>query len=320
MTRPLRSVTALSMAFAALSVPAAEQAAAPTAFVDVAVEDAAGVPVPGLGAADFEILIGGRRARIASLTVNRQPLNLVLLFDVSASVTRRFARNDVSGRIKDSVEEFFVGGLREGERARIGAFASRLALSRGFESDRRLLERALDAAFDHRRETLYGPSPIWDHTYTALDDLAGVSGRKVLVLFTDGRGTGNHRSIEEVVEHAARLGISLHLFGQDSELYIPQDARSAVIVKPGNHLGWIAEVTGGSYVEANEDKRPSQGLADAGVLLQQLLGRLRGTYTVEFEPPVADGDLTLLEVRVKRGNVTIRAPRVFAATARSRVS
>ena len=281
----------------------AQEISRPPVLIDVAVEDAAGALVTDLAAADFEIVTGGRVASIASFAINRQPLNLVLLLDVSASVLRRVDK-DV---IEDDADAFFVRRLQAGERARIGGFAASLVLSKAFTSDQRLLKRALDAAVTHRRETTLGPSPIWDHTYEAIESLSTVPGRRAVALFTDGRATGNHRSIVEAAEHAARLGVTINVIGEDRQTYIQQDSTRAVVVRPRNHLLWIADVSGGRYLPAAEtDRRP-------GLVLQQLLAELRQVYTVGFQAPVPDGKLHALEVRIKRPNLKIRAPRVFAA-------
>ena len=48
-----------------------------------------------------------------------------------------------------------------------------------------------------------------------------------------------------------------------------------------------------------------------GTLLGELLAGLRRVYTLEFPAPVADGKFYALDVRVKRTDATVRAPRAY---------
>jgi VWFA-related protein len=286
-------------------------------LVDVAVEDGGGAAVQGLAAGEVEIHSEGRTIPAATVAFNRQPLNIVLLVDVSASMARDAERKQAREHLEEDLEKAFNEALQPGERARIGGFAGALKLSTAFTQDRRMLSRALDAALSHPRSTLFGPSPIWDHAATALDALATSQGRRALVLVTDGRGSGNHRSITDIAEQAVRTGTTLHVLGHEIELYIPQDATSAVIVRPGNQLQWVAGVTGGQYFHVGEQNFNERGQLrrDTALRVQQLLTALRSTYTIGFEPPVDDGRLHVIEVRIKRGNLVVRAPRLFLAPA-----
>ena len=91
----------------------------------------------------------------------------------------------------------------------------------------------------------------------------------------------------------------------------------------------IAEVTGGRLLGPSDTGRiPVQGLSldqmlttlkDAGKIvgpgpiLGELVAGLRRVYTIEFPAPIADGKFHLLDVRVKRTDATVRAPRAFQA-------
>ena len=272
--------------------------------VDVTVEVEDFGTAPKFEADDFEIRAWGQQVPVSAVTVNRQPLRLILLLDLSSSLTRRIEKDT----IKDHVREMFIERLQPGEEARIGAFARELRLSQAFTRDRRTLQRALDTALAHREENTYGPSPIWDATYDALDAFTGSTGRKSIIILTDGRATGNRRGVEEVVEHAVRVGATINVISLDRQLYIQQDAATAVVVRPRNVLLWMAEVTGGRVITMIHEPREPMGPA---VALDRFLAELRRVYTLEFEAPVAEGRFHQIEVAVKHASATVRAPKVF---------
>ena len=297
----------------------------PRITIDVGVDLTQFGAVPTLQAADFEVRTAGREVPISSLTVNRQPLRIVLLLDVTASVSKRYDKGD----FEEEIRKLFIDALQPGEEARIGGFAQELRLGPAFSSDPRVLRKALDSAFSHKKESTYGPSPIWDHTYAVVDDLASVQGRRAVILFTDGRSTGNRRSIHDLAERCIQTGVSLSVLSYDRQVYIQQDATSAVVVRPRNPLLWLAEVTGGRLLGPSDTGKIDvaglnldqilKNLKDAGkvigpgTLLGELLAGLRRVYTLEFPAPVADGKFYALDVRVKRTDATVRAPRAYQA-------
>ena len=293
--------------------------------IDVSVDLAEFGAAPRLDAADFEIRTAGREVPISSFTINKQPLRVLLLLDVTASVSQRYDKGD----FEEETRKLFIDALQPGEEARVGGFAQELRLSPGFSSDPRVLRKALDTAFSHKKESTFGPSPIWDHTYTVVDELATVQGRRAVILFTDGRATGNRRSIHELAERCIQAGVSLNVLSYDRQVYIQQDAASAVVVRPRNPLLWLAEVTGGRLLGPTDTGRIDvqgksldqmiTGIRESGkivgpaTLLAELLAGLRRIYTLEFLAPISDGKFYALDVRVKRTDATVRAPRAYQA-------
>ena len=299
-------IAAVWMAVGLASVGAVrfQQPAGPVVSVDVLVTTADGTPVPALRAEDFELVTGAYTPPIVSFAVGKQPLTIVFLVDVSASVTARLPR-DV---LEEDVEKALIDVLQAGEQLRIGGFGKEIVLNSGLSSNRRQLRGELRSAISHRREDLFGPSPIWDATYQAIESFPPTEGRRVLILLTDGRATGNVHSVEEVARAAAQNGIAIHIVGQDREYQLRQDATTAVAVRPGNALRWLADVTGGQFISGMtwRERGPARALT-------QIMTGLRQTYTLAFEAPVADGRLHPLEVRVRRANVKVRGRSLYVA-------
>ncbi len=272
-------------------------------LVDVAVEESNGALVSGLTRDDFEIVIDGQVRPIEFFTEGNRPLTVVLLLDVSVSVTDMFER----GALRKAIETSFIAGLQPADRARIAAFGKHRFLSRDFTGDRRELLAAARAALDPRDADRYGPSPVWDALGEALGMLKGASGRRAVILLTDGHSTGNVRSANSVAEEAASAGVLISVVGEDEDVIIPQEETRAARVRPGTALRGLADITGGQYLQ--DAGRP----ANPGPLFERLLADLRQMYTLGFRSSAPDGRQHV-EVRVNRSAVKARARRLLVAT------
>lgn len=277
----------------------------PVFSVDVLVTDAQDRPVPGLTREDFEILAGGDAREVQSVAVGRTPLDIILLMDLTASLSATLQRRD----LEEDVERALIDALQDGERLRVGGFARRVILTNPLTPDRRRLRTELRTAMSHRREELYGPSPIWDATWQAIESFPETDARRAVILITDGRATGNVHGVEDLALAAMLRGAAIHIVGQDLEVHITQSAVSAVAVRPGNVLGWLSDVTGGRFISATAlGERPAGPLTD-------ILASLRQTYTLTFAAPALDGAPHELEVRVKRPDVKVRARSMYGGRA-----
>jgi len=304
LARPLALGAALVLG---LMLSAAQSAGrAPLVFVDVAVEGANGQIVTGLTRDDFEISTGGSARPIESFASGSElPLSLVVLFDISASMDSTLKRNV----IRSGVEKGFVDRLAPRDRVHVGWFGKQISIGPPIMGNPRALIAAVRRALDPRDADRLGPSPIWDAVDSAVTALAQADGRRAVLLVTDGRGTGNRHSPEDVAAHAALSGVAVSVLGEDFEMTLRQDGNTGVRVRPGVALQYIASTTGGLYVS-------DEGAAPApGPLLVRLLDDLHGRYTLGFAPAVLDGKAHTLDIKVNRPGVTLRARRTYVAPA-----
>jgi Ca-activated chloride channel family protein len=293
---------ALGLALAA--APSAQRA--PLVLVDVAVEGANGQLVTGLTRDDFEISTGGSTRPIESFASGRElPLSLVVLFDISASMDTTLKRNV----IRSGVEKGFVDRLAARDRVQVGAFGKQITIGPPIVGNPRALLTAVRRTLDPRDADTLGPSPIWDAVDAAVTALVQADGRRAVLLVTDGRGTGNRHSPEEVSVAAALAGVAVSVLGEDFEMTIRQDGNTGVRVQPGAALRYISRTTGGLYL-ADDGAAPAPG-----PLLVRLLDDLHGRYTLGFAPAVLDGKTHTLDIKVNRPGVTLRARRTYVAPA-----
>jgi VWFA-related protein len=289
---------AVAVLVAALA-PASASTRAAIVPIDVAVRGAAAAD---LTQEDFEISIDGRPKPVAAFTRPPAPVSVVLLLDVSASLTNY-------GDIAEEIGRSFSPALTSVDQARVGGIASRVVLGPRFLPPGRELIAAGRSAARFPAEDRFGPSPIWDALDAAIAALVPASGRRGVVLVTDGRSTGNTIGVADVLERAVTSGVVVQVLSEARPLLIRQSERTFARVQPGLALRRLADQTGGLCLPA--DPPPSGPLPEPGPLLTQLVQDLRGMYTLGVEADGESGSLHGITVRVKRQGLTVRARNAY---------
>jgi VWFA-related protein len=146
-----------------------------TVSVYTTVVDEAGRLVPNLTQADFEIVADGQPQPITQFANGLQPITVVLMLDRSVSMQAQFP-------LERAAAESFVANLTAGDRARVGSFNGLIRLDpEAFTGDRDELIRAL-----HFNLLDAGLTPLWNATTVAMNALRRETGRRVVLLFSDG--------------------------------------------------------------------------------------------------------------------------------------
>jgi VWFA-related protein len=289
--------------------PAGLQTPPPTGrvVVQVEVDQADGKPASGLTRDDFEILVDGQPQPIAFFSAYETPVSVVLLLDESASMRMGDLASGIV--IQRTLDQWFPFSLKPADRARVGTIAKHLFLSDRFTSDRHELVQAGFAARTRPPADKLGPSPIWDAVDAAVTALEAEGGHRAIVLFTDGRSTGNGVSLGNAGAHAMRAGASVHVIAEHAApLTIIQADGTEAVVAPDTGLRWLADRTGGGYVS----DRPFPW-SDPGPIVAHLLDSLHHAYTIGFVPSARDGQVHGLEIKATRGGLAVRARKSFLA-------
>jgi Ca-activated chloride channel family protein len=153
---------------------------------------------------DFEVLDNGVPQDVAIFAKDLQPITIVVMLDRSASMQEHF------GLVRKAAEQF-VGHLLPADKARIGTFSVRIDLApAAFTSDRAELVRILNG-----EQQPPGPTPLWNATDTAMTALSAETGRRVVLLFTDGKDNPDNESVgfESVRRRAQSEEIMLYAIG-----------------------------------------------------------------------------------------------------------
>lgn len=232
------------------------------------------------------------------------PLSIVLLVDVTASVSEAMASFiwDGRGSVQDMrpsgtkpphaprdlfrrpIERGLLAHLDRDDRVQIGIVADTVSLAGSFSSDRLALRQTLRDALDVDDSRRYGRTPLWDAVDAAVTALEGETGRRVVLLITDGLSTGNRQGLAAVIEHAraAHVEVSSVLeawqirSGRGFALRDSPDGpwflmTSATGHPIGTHLRRLADETGGFVADDGV-----AGWPDLEHVLPELLDRIRG--------------------------------------------
>jgi Ca-activated chloride channel homolog len=246
--------------------------------------------VPDLQQDDFEILDNDKPQPIAIFDNTVRPITVVVLLDTSGSMTGNL------DRLRDACEQFMIRLLPK-DKAQVGAFNDRVQIAGDFTSNRDLLVRQV-------RELDYGNGTrLYDAINTGLDNLKGIDGRRVIVVFTDGDDTTSHTRFGSVQDRARAEDVMVYSIGFQSEYF---DGTRMVRSKPDGGLPKIAEETGGGYFELKKS-------SDLGPTFSRVALELHSQYVLGFEAKQLDGKVHKLSVKMKQTGMTARARRSYVA-------
>jgi Ca-activated chloride channel homolog len=290
---PVFRLTILAAAAGVAIVLPPQAAPAPRVSIHVGVVDAMGRPVTDLQAADFEVRDSGTPRPVEAFLPTVPLRSVVVLLDVSASMSR------VVNQLLDAAEAV-LRGLPPQDRVRLGTFSRSLQLGPVITGSRldaiRSLRQGLKPA---------GPSALYDAVASSMEAMAGETGRRVVLVLTDGLDTNSRRGFPQVIEPAQRddqAVFSMAFRDTSSVNGVPVSQMQRAHYRA---LMRLAAETGGVFVEWNGGR--------LNHAVERLIGELRSEYKLEFTPVDrrAYGNRHKLQVVVKRTDVRVRAREYF---------
>ena len=157
--------------------------------IPVSVIDGNGRALTSLKLADFELRIDGKPADISDLARSETPIRLAMLFDNSSSVqvAREFE--------KEAAIRFFRRVIRqEKDLAALYSVSTTTELEQPFTSEISSITRAIELFPPPE-----GATALLEGIILAADYLREVSGRRVMIIVSDGDDTKSDASLEETV-------------------------------------------------------------------------------------------------------------------------
>ena len=264
------------------------------------VSDKRGALVTDLEKNDFQILENGRKREIRYFARDTDlPLTVALLVDVSGSV-REFVDKE-----KGAALQFFESVLRPTDQAVLMGFSSTVVLWRDFTSSPELLRMSLARlrAIPFRGLLPDGTTPstlLYDAVVqTANEKFKNVSGRKVMVMVSDGLDNGSHNHIEEAV--AALQETNTIFYG------VCYEGKFSGC----SFLKELADPTGGRMFEAGKKVPLAQ-------IFQSIEEEMRSQYAIGFVPTDYAGGSPYrkLQIKVARKGLQVRSRRGYFAAPR----
>jgi Ca-activated chloride channel family protein len=241
--------------------------------VDVLVTDK-GEPVRGLTAADFDVLDNGVLQHVDLVSFEQIPLNVVLAFDTSGSVT-----TERLGHMRDAGEGV-LKGLNPRDQAALLTFSHVVVRRAPLTPD----IDAVRAAFAFRPPD--GDTALIDAVYTAMMVGESDAGRSLVIVFSDGLDTASFLPADAVLDTAKR---------SDDVVY-------AVTV--GQRIRFLRDLsafTGGRVFDVENTK-------DLRATFEQILDEFRHRYLISYSPEqVPRRGWHRLEVRVRHRSVRVQA-------------
>lgn len=274
--------------------------------VPVVVTDRAGHPVRGLLREDFRLRRNGSAQEIAGFAdAGDLPLTLALAVDSSASMFLKLPR------VERAARSLLTSSLASRDRALLIDFDSAPRL---LAHPTRDLAGVADALSSLRAD---GGTALWSAVTFGLRELAGVTGRKALVVYSDGVGEEDATSYGDCLRAARASRVPVYLILSSS--LSARKAGSLLREPLGEKLERLAHATGGDaiFLDASlgADPGPTDDLSS---VYRRILAELRSQYVLTFYPPEGSGDSWQnLSVEVKKPGLIARAlegyvPRRFA--------
>jgi Ca-activated chloride channel family protein len=296
MRGPIRALVVCGLLLGAAALTRAQQAPVFRSGVDVvnvtvAVHDERGKLVTDLAEQDFQLFQDGRRQDIRVFARAFEPgrdellaLDLGLLMDTSQSMVQNLKLSrlaatrflDAVPRAHELITIFFD------EDIRISRYDS--------ENQQGLVERIQEVT-GGRNTALYDAIAVY------LSRIQGSSGRKVLVLFTDGEDSHSELNQMDVNKLVRSSPVTIYsiAFACDGLVSSQRTAKARRVLE---HL---ADLTGGAvYAPATYKDLPD--------IYDKIIDELKGQYVIGFVPdkPATEGRYHKLKVDVARPGVKVR--------------
>jgi VWFA-related protein len=240
--------------------------------VYASIHDQKGHFVDGMSRENFQVLEDGKPQQIAAFDSTSQSLSCAILLDTTGSM------KEVLPRVKNSIVKL-IDELGPQDSVAIYTFDQRLVIRQEFTTDKNAAKRA---ALRTRAE---GATALFDALSGAAQELSQRSGKKVLILFTDGDDNSSALNASAAVARAKKAGVPLYTIAEGEAMH-SKNLRKL--------LDDLSQRTGGA---AYEVKKPGE----IEQVFHEISEDLRHLYMISYRPPQGtnDGKWRKIELLVK---------------------
>lgn len=256
----------------------------------VSVTDRQGRPVPGLEAEDFTVRENGTPQQVDSvLDAGELPLTLGLAVDTSASMFVKLP----------AVAEAAQGLLDTLKSGRDRAFLV------SFGPEPRLVQESTDGLWKVgsalSRLEPDGGTPLWRSVVLALEELAGIRGKRALVVLLDGADDDGAPAFRQALDAARESdGVPIYFIVMNNEA-ARTDGKDFRTRSFTSQLERLAETTGGTVRYVPTD-------SDLTAIYAEIERDLRSYYLVTYYPntPKSAGGWREVDVQVAGKGFSVR--------------
>ncbi|MGW8180762.1 MAG: VWA domain-containing protein, partial [bacterium] len=156
--------------------------------------------IDGLSKEDFIVYDEGDARELAFFEAEDYPVNVVMLLDTSGSMSNSVA-------YLQTAASKFLTSLREQDQVALYSFGGMLKELAPFTKEKLSLVDKIDRLYAD------GGTPLYDAVVRGVELLTKISGRKAILLFTDGADTTSRLSYESVARRCGRSSVPLFTVG-----------------------------------------------------------------------------------------------------------
>jgi VWFA-related protein len=211
--------------------------------------------VDGLGRDSFKVLEDGRPQSIHTFEANSDGISCAILLDTTASMAAALPR------VKNSVVKL-IDELADKDSVAIFTFDQRLIVRQDFTTDKDAAKRAV------LRTRAGGETALFDALSESAEEVSKRSGKKALIVFTDGDDNSSVLNANSAVTRAKKLGIPLYSVAEGEAMRSP---------KLKKLLEDLSENTGGMSYHINK-------LDDIGNVFREIADVLQHLYMISYKP------------------------------------
>jgi VWFA-related protein len=254
--------------------------------VTVTVTDGHGRFVRNLPQSAFHVFEDGKTQGISHFSSEDVPLEIVVAIDISGSMTPAMPK------LKTAVKGFLSDVPKQDLVTLLGFNDSIFTLTRktGDPAER---GRAVD------RLAPWGSTALYDVILRGVEMLGRQTGRKALIVFTDGEDQGSHATIADVERRLQSSDVTLYMIGQGRGITL--DTLKKIMERLANPTGGRALFTD-SIDELHES-------------FAELLDELSNQYLLGYQPTNTRHDDVWRKIKVDvDGHHDVRARQGYRAT------
>jgi Ca-activated chloride channel family protein len=274
------------------------------------VDTSSGTPTGNLKVEDFRLLDNGEPRKIRNFWRESDlPLTVALVADVSGSQTE-YVRSH-----RDTIGQFLKQAIGPRDRAMVVEVARQSRLISGLTSSGSDLSAAVEKIGEPegKQSSLIGPacrndtSPhscggtaLWHGLYYTAKELQPVSGRKAIIVLSDGLDTGSDIGLNDLIEAAQLAGVVVYSVKYPIPMRFTSISRE--MAQSAEHaLDRLSRETGGLAFPDPGRRSPE--------IFSKIESDLRNLYVLGFNPPAEARDSRFheLEVTTTRQDLVVRA-------------
>lgn len=243
--------------------------------------------VKGLPQSAFHVFEDGRPQTISHFESEGVPLDLTVAIDLSSSMTPSLAK------LKAAVKTF-LQTVPPTDKVSLLAFNDNIFMLSRHTTDPDARIRAIDSL------TSWGHTALYDVIVRGTELANDETGRKAMIVFTDGEDQGSHAGLEDVEHRLQASDLTLYMIGQ---------GRGTSVEAVKKIMKQLAEPTGGRALFTDN-------IDELHGAFTNLLEELSSQYLLGYSPTNARHDGTIRHIKVTvDGHDDVRARQAYLARA-----